>query len=32
MKSNYYDNVILQLRNICGGETIDEVSQLWKDV
>ena len=32
MKSNYYDNILLQLRGICGGETMGEMSDCWNTV
>ena len=32
MKSNYFENIIMQLKNICGGENIEEISSSWLKV
>ena len=32
MKSNYYDNIISQLKNICGGEAVEDISATWLKV
>jgi hypothetical protein len=32
MKSNYYDNVLLQLTNICGEDTLENISNYWNNI
>ena len=32
MKSNYYDNVVMRLKGICGQEHLEDIAAYWEKV
>ena len=32
MKSNYYDNIVMRLKGICGAEDVEDIATHWKRV